>query len=147
MHPPALTQEQLNISTALERAVGDDDIKYKYPEDGEYRSSFLFYDLDEDGQDEALVFYQAQSKGSSTWVNILDRQGEEWVSVYDLSAPNQETEVEFISFQPLLEEENCIVIGWGNEYLNDKLLWFIVITDKACPLFSRKAMISSILPI
>lgn len=120
MRPPALTQEQLDISTALERAVGDDDIKYKYPENGEYRSSFLFYDLDEDGEEEALVFYQAPSKGNSTWVNILDKQDGQWVSVFDLSAPNQETEVEFISFQPLLEGENCMVIGWADEYLNDK---------------------------
>ncbi len=120
MRPPALTQEQLDISTALERAVGDDDIKYKYPENGEYRSSFLFYDLDGDELDEALVFYQAESKGNSTWVNILDRQSGQWVSVFDLSAPNQETEVEFVSFQPLLDGENCLVIGWADEYLNDK---------------------------
>lgn len=120
MRPPALTQEQLEISTALERAVGDNDLKYKYPENGENRSSFLFYDLDGDGEDEALVFYQAQSKGSATWVNILDRQEEQWVSVFDLSAPNQETEVDFISFQPLLGPESSVVIGWADEYMNDK---------------------------
>ena len=50
MRPPALTQEQLEISTALERAIGDSDIKYKYPETGEHRSSFLSYDLDKDGK-------------------------------------------------------------------------------------------------
>lgn len=120
MRPPALTEEQLEISTALERAVGASDIKYKYPENGEYRSSFLFYDLDGDQQDEALVFYQAPSKGSSTWMNILDRKNEQWVSVYDISAPNGETEVDFINFQPLLDGNDCIVIGWADEYMNDK---------------------------
>ena len=119
MRPPALTQEQLEISTALERAVGDSNIKYKYPETGEHRSSFLFYDLDDDGQDEALIFYQAASKGSATWMNILDKQDDHWVSVFDISAPNQETEVDFISFQPLLEE-GSIVIGWADEYMNEK---------------------------
>ncbi len=120
MRPPALTQEQLEISTALEQAIGDSDIKYKYPETGEHRSSFLFYDLDSDGEEEALVFYQAQSKGSATWMNVLDRQNGRWVSVYDLSAPNRETEVDFISFQPLLSQENNIVIGWADEYMNEK---------------------------
>lgn len=119
MRPPALTQEQLDISTALERAVGDSDIKYKYPETGEHRSSFLFYDLDHDEQDEALIFYQASSKGSATWMNVLDKQDDRWVSVFDISAPNQETEVDFISFQPLLEQ-GSIVIGWADEYLNEK---------------------------
>lgn len=119
MRPPALTQEQLDISTALEQAVGDNDIKYKYPETGEHRSSFLFYDLDGDEQDEALVFYQAGSKGSATWMNILDKQGDHWVSVFDISSPNRETEVDFISFQPFLEG-GSIVIGWTDEYMNDK---------------------------
>ena len=119
MRPPTLTQEQLEISTALERAVGDSNIKYKYPEAGEHRSSFLFYDFDKDGQDEALIFYQAASKGSSTWMNILDKEEERWVSVFDICAPNSETEVDFISFQPLLEDGN-IIIGWADEYINEK---------------------------
>lgn len=118
MRPPALTEEQLEISTALKSAVGDSDIKYKYPETGEHRSSFLFYDLDLDGEDEALVFYQAASKGSSTWMNVLDHQDGQWISVFDISAPNHETEVDFISFQPLLEQN--IIIGWADEYMNEK---------------------------
>lgn len=119
MRPPALTTEQLNISTALEAAIGDSDIKYKYPETGDHRSSFLFYDLDRDGEEEALVFYQAASKGSSTWMNILDRKNGEWVSVFDLSSPNQETEVDFISFEPILEN-GSITIGWADDYRNGK---------------------------
>ncbi len=120
MRPPALNQEQLEISTALERAIGDSDIKYKYPETGEQRSAFLFYDLDGDGAEEALVFYQAQSKGAATWMNILQRQQDKWVSLYDVSAPSRETEVDFISFQPLLSGENNIIIGWADEYMNEK---------------------------
>lgn len=120
MRPPALNQEQLAISTALEQAVGDSSIKYKYPETGEHRSAFLFHDLDSDGEDEALVFYQAASKGSSTWLNVLDHRGEQWVSVYDIASPNGETEVDFISFQPLLSAQENMVIGWTDEHSGDK---------------------------
>ncbi len=120
MRPPALSSEQLEISSALEQAVGDSDIKYKYPETGDHRSSFIFYDLDGDGDEEAMAFYQAESKGSSTWVNILDRRDDRWVSLYDISAPNNETEIDFISFQPLVSDENSIIIGWANEYMNEK---------------------------
>ncbi len=121
MRPPKLTQEQLEIFTALENAVGDKTIKYKYPKNGDYRSSFVFYDLDEDGEAEALAFYQAESKGSSTRVNILDHSDAGWVSVYDIPSPSNETNIDFISFEPLLHSnrEN-IVIGWVNEYLNEK---------------------------
>ena len=120
MRPPTLTQEQLEISTALERAVGDSDIKYKYPETGENRSSFVFYDIDGDETKEALVFYQAESRGSATWVNILDYRNDGWVSLFDIAAPNGETEVDFISFQPLLSDSDSIVIGWADEYMNGK---------------------------
>jgi len=120
MRPPALTPEQVEISTALQQAVGEKDITYKYPEQGENRSSFLFRDLDGDGQEEALVFYQADSKGSASWVSLLDYREDSWVSLCDLSAPNGETEVDFVDFQPLLQEQDCIVIGWADGYLNDK---------------------------
>lgn len=120
MRPPALTQEQLEISSALEQAVGGKDITYKYPEQGENRSSFLFRDLDGDGEEEALVFYQAGPKGSGSWVSVLDHQGDSWVSLCDLSAPNGETEVDFVDFQPLLRRQDCIVIGWADDNLNDK---------------------------
>ena len=121
MRPPKLTQEQLEISTALEEAVGDKNIKYRYPENGEHRSSFVFHDLDNDGEDEALAFYQAGSKGPSTWITILDHEEDGWHSVFDIAAPSHETSIDFVEFRPLLSsEKDNIVIGWTDEYLNEK---------------------------
>ena len=120
IHPPALTQEQTDISMALEKAVGVGGIKYKYPKNGDYRSSFLFKDIDEDGQDEALVFYQIESRSDSCWLNILDKVDDKWFSVCDISSPNSEAEVDFIDFQPLLGDKISIVVGWADEYMNNK---------------------------
>lgn len=120
IHPPALTQEQTDISTALEKAVGVGGIKYKYPKNGNYRSSFIFKDIDQDGSDEALVFYQIESRGDSCWLNVLDKENEQWYSVCDISSPNSEAEVDFIDFQTLLGEKMSIVVGWTDEYMNNK---------------------------
>lgn len=123
MRPPKLTVEQSEISQALENAVGDDDIKYKYPQNGGSRSSFIFYDLDNDGQDEALVFYQAPSKGSSTWVNILDNTGSGWFSAFDMAAPGNEMDIDFISFEHLTSDiEKNIVIGWKDSYSESNIV-------------------------
>ena len=49
MSPPVLTEEQAQIRDALARVSGDGEIKYRYPQNGEYRSSYIFYDIDADG--------------------------------------------------------------------------------------------------
>ncbi len=100
MSPPVLTQEQAEIRDALSAVSGENDIKYKYPQNGQYRSSFIFYDIDSDGSEEALVFYQSASKGDSTWINILDRSEEgKWISVCETPAPDTTANIDFVSFE------------------------------------------------
>ena len=114
MSPPVLTQEQAEIRNALSRVSGDSNIKYKYPQSGDYRSSFIFYDIDSDGSEEALVFYQSSSKGDATWINILDRDSSgQWISVCETPAPDSTTNIDFVSFEHLLDSETIsLVIGW-----------------------------------
>ena len=57
---PKLTQEQSEIYQALINSSGSS-IKLKYPRGGEYRSAFVLQDIDSDGTQEALVFYESQS--------------------------------------------------------------------------------------
>lgn len=85
LSPPKLSEEQNAVYDALMRAVGDK-IKLRYPRAGEYRSAFVFSDIDGDGDNEAIVFYEktgdAESSGNVR-VNVIDRRGERWASVYD----------------------------------------------------------------
>ncbi|MEE1392672.1 MAG: hypothetical protein U0K65_00750, partial [Negativibacillus sp.] len=113
MSPPVLTQEQAEIRSALSRVSGDSEIKYKYPQNGDYRSSFIFYDIDSDQVEEALVFYQSPSKGDSTWINILDRQDGQWVSVCETPAPDTTASIDFVSFEQLTDSQTVsLVVGW-----------------------------------
>lgn len=113
MSPPVLTEEQAQIRDALARVSGETELKYKYPQSGEYRSSFIFYDIDGDGIEEAAVFYQSASKGDATWINILDQVEGEWISVCEAPAPDSTANIDFVSFEHLTDSQTInIVIGW-----------------------------------
>ncbi len=98
---PKLTQEQSEIYQALINSTGTS-IKLKYPRGGEFRSAFVLQDIDSDGVDEALVFYQSQSvqSGESALrLKALDNFDGSWEAVYDLACVG--SEVDSISFASL----------------------------------------------
>ena len=49
MQSPKLTEDQTEIYEALTTAAGVSDVQLKYPKRGNYRSSFVLFDLDADG--------------------------------------------------------------------------------------------------
>lgn len=114
MKPPKLTKEQSAIYTALEKAVGTSDIKLKYPKSGKNRSAFVFYDLDNDGIDEAIAFYQTNNS-DITRINILDKAPNNvWYSRDDMAGGG--TDVDFIDFVNMDTSGNLhIIIGWEDK--------------------------------
>lgn len=111
MAPPKLTAEQAEIDSALKQALGEN-IKLKYPKSGDYRSAFVFHDIDGDGEEEAIVFYQLD--GSATWLNVMDQSGGQWHSTYSSSGLGDD--VDFISFANITDpQREDIVIGWSGE--------------------------------
>ena len=139
MSPPILTKEQAQIRSALAQVTGDNEIKYKYPQNGEYHSSFIFHDIDGDSKDEALVFYQSPSKGSAAWVNILDQQPSgKWVSVCETPAPNGASNIDFVSFEHLLSPDSIsLVIGWADDRSSKTVLAYNYEDGRLIPIFER----------
>ncbi|MEG1043196.1 MAG: hypothetical protein RSF81_00300 [Oscillospiraceae bacterium] len=112
MQPPSLSDEQAKIMEALKSSLSTDQIKLKYPRFGNYRSAFVLKDLDADGKNEALVFYE-QSIGSTNIarINILDNENDEWRSIYDM--PGLGTDIEFVEFAHMINEKKFdVLIGW-----------------------------------
>lgn len=66
MHPPRLTEEQEDIYNALLGATENYAVKLKYPRSGDYKSAFVMYDIDADNTNEAIVFYDNATAGSSS---------------------------------------------------------------------------------
>ena len=98
---PRLTVEQEQIYQALQRAAGSG-ISLKYPKSGEYLSAFTVVDLDGDGDDEAIVFYEisgASAEENPLRMCLLDQKDGEWRDVKDYTTAG--AEVERISIQKL----------------------------------------------
>lgn len=110
MKPPKLSIEQEQIYSALTDAVGES-ISLKYPKSGKYLSAFIVEDIDGDGSNEALVFYEKNGltvDENTLRINILDSDSGEWSSVYD--TPADGSEIERVMISKLGENQRMNVI-------------------------------------
>lgn len=105
---PMLSDLQDQVDSALRDVVGQD-VKLKYPASGEYRSPYVFYDLDEDGAKEAVALYSLQ-EDTTPYLQILDSEGDVWRAGNALPASGDN--VDFVSFLQLLKGETNLVVGW-----------------------------------
>lgn len=118
MAPPKLSLEQEQIYTALTDSLGTSNISLKYPKSGKYLSAFIIEDIDGDGYNEAMVFYEKNNRASDEnplRINILDKDGGEWRSVNDKAAAGSEVEEVIIS---RLGSENRINLIIGTSSVN-----------------------------
>lgn len=121
MHPPLLSEEQEKLNAALTEVAGEN-FTLKYPKTGEMNSAFIFEDLDNDGEDEAMAFYS--SVDESTRINILKKSGDGWISVYE--AAGFSGEMESIDFIQMKNGAPVLFVKWPGEigiysFENDRL--------------------------
>ncbi len=111
--PPKLSEEQSAVYDALVKSVGRD-IRLQYPRSGDYRSAFVFADIDSEPDNEAIVFYEKTGEienGANIRVNIIDRRDGKWTSVYDHAGIG--TEIDRILFSQLGgKDKTSIIIGY-----------------------------------
>lgn len=94
LSPPRLTAEQEQIYQALQSAAGAS-VRLKYPKSGERRSAFTVEDLDGDGQDEAIVFYEVSLPAADEnplRLCLLAQQNGRWRAVQDYPTAGAEVE-------------------------------------------------------
>ena len=90
---PKVADEQSAIYQALLESAGRG-ITLEYPRNGDYRSAFVLYDIDGDGEEETLAFYSVSSlTDSNVKISVLDR-GEDgsWRSQYELAGAGSSVE-------------------------------------------------------
>ncbi len=116
MRPPGFSGEYEDIQKAFEKAAGRNYV-LKYPAKGDYRSSFTFIDLTDDGDQEVIVFYGLDSKIDIVRMNVLDELNGEWYSVGDFESAH--SEIHQIDFADLNGDGKTeIIVGWAT-YQND----------------------------
>ncbi|MCR5637174.1 MAG: hypothetical protein K6F76_08385 [Clostridiales bacterium] len=69
MRPPKSTGERAEIEAAIETAVNGD-YTLKYPQSGDYRSSVIIFDLDNDSDNEAIAFV-SKDTGDAAGISLL----------------------------------------------------------------------------
>ena len=113
MSPPRLTAGQKEIEEALSAAAVTANPILKYPKSGDYRSAFVFYDLDQDGDEEAIAFYATDSN-DYTRACLLDRDPSgQWYSPCEIAGADKD--IDFIAFANISGRSSPdIVIGWSN---------------------------------
>lgn len=117
MAPPKLSVEQQQIYSALTDAAGTS-VSLKYPKSGSYLSAFIVEDIDGDGGNEAIVFYEKNSlaaEENTLRINILDSTDGKWRSVCDTPAEGAEIEKVIISKLGSNDRINVII---GSSMIN-----------------------------
>ena len=109
---PKLSDTQYQVDRALREQMGQD-IKLKYPQSGDYRSAFTFYDIDNDGADEAIVLHSYQSGGNAQ-ITVMDQENGQWQ--VEKTYPGLSPDIDFIRFEQLDSNPGkAMVIGWRPE--------------------------------
>ena len=93
LNAPNIADEQSAIYQALIESAGRG-IALEYPRNGDYRSAFVLYDIDGDGEDETLAFYSVSSVSeSNVKISVLDRGIDgRWRSQYELAGAGSSVE-------------------------------------------------------
>ena len=104
----------------------------KYPRSGENLSAFIVDDIDNDSQEEAIVFYKKnaiKTEDNSLRINILDQEDSVWRSVYDRAADGNE--VEQVMITKLGEHDSCLLYTSYPLQIPEEVLFFQPDTKKS----------------
>ena len=97
MRPPKLSGESNLLQVAFEKSLDNvNSVIMKNPISGDNRSSFLFYDLDNDNTPEALVFYSDPTTSEVAYFSIFKKNFDDWERVANIKGRGEEIyEIEF----------------------------------------------------
>lgn len=77
MRPPKLIGKYQGLQDAFEKSVSQE-FTLLTPSNGDFQSSFLTYDIDSDGDDEALVFYKINDTQDIAKVSYFEYSDSQW---------------------------------------------------------------------
>ncbi len=116
MKPPMSDGENLDIQHAFEEYV-DSSYRLRVPLKGDYRSAFIFEDIDSDRQDEVFVFYSTDDSLETVRMSYLVKDDGGWKVAADYESLYNE--IQKIDFADLNNDGIMeIFVGWAI-YQND----------------------------
>lgn len=121
MRPPKLSGESSLLQKAFEESVADrDGVIMKTPINGENRSSYLFYDIEKDGTQEAIVFFSEPLKDVYACASIFKFVNNEWKYVSQIKGKGEEIyEVNFADING--DGVSEILLSWSGIGAQEKI--------------------------
>lgn len=152
LQPPAAQGEQKPIQNALETYIndsGDAARRYtlQYPSEGEFTSAFVTCDergvpIDEDDSamltpSLAVAFYMFSGANEEVHINLLRRDGEEWISAADISGFG--SDILQVAFGDLdADGMRELIVGFGTYSSRDHRLAVLSMADGLTVLDDRQ---------
>lgn len=113
MRPPELSGEDRILQDAFEASVSDkENVVMKTPISGKNRSSYILFDIDNDGKEEAIVLYSVPAEGNHVIAELFKYSNGEWTIVSQIECNSDEVyEVDFADING--DDCNEIFISWS----------------------------------
>ena len=122
MRPPKLSGEDSILQDAFEASVEDEkDIVMKTPFGGDYRSSYILFDIDNDSIEEAIVLYSVPGDGNFVIAKIFEYSDGEWINTSQIYGKHSEIyEINFAD----INGDGCheILLSWASKFDDDEIL-------------------------
>ncbi len=135
MRPPVFSEEQREIYNALYKTLGNNFI-LQYPSSGKNRSAILITDIDENGEEEALVFYKRQAD-SDVRINVLTHSETGWRSACDVSGYSGDVfEIDFVKISD--NNSTSVIVGFDQGKVNtNTMIVYEYIEKRLMPIYIR----------
>lgn len=134
LRPPKAIGKYQGLQEAFEKAVTDDYILFT-PEYGEYKSAFLTFDIDSDGDEDAIVFYALKNQPETAKIYCFTYEDNVWTPV--CSADGAGSSVNTVMFSDLnMDKTFEIIVGWNilSGKTNKSFVTYIFSDSKLVPL-------------
>lgn len=124
MMPPRLTGDEAKIQNAISESANNKSHTFKYPQRGDYRSAIIMYDIDGDGMNEAIAFYQMDfTEVNDINIVIIDQKDDQWEQIAMFKVPA--SDIDKVSFSELCDDKQTeVVISYKayNNSIENKML-------------------------
>ena len=83
IYPISPSGDNANVQKAIDNYVKNG-YSLKTPVGGEFKTSYIFFDVDEDGEEEVITFYEPSAKPDTVNMAVIDKTKSEWKVVCNI---------------------------------------------------------------
>ncbi len=122
MRPPKISGEDSVLQDAFKASVSEEkDIVMKTPFGGDYRSSYILFDIDNDSIEEAIVLYSVPGDGNFVIAKIFEYSDGEWINTSQIYGKHSEIyEINFADING--DGFHEILLSWGSKSNDDEII-------------------------